>query len=54
MLSLGRMNANVPHMSAPKHFWDPFHDSMQRAIGDIMPHVGKHNLPIVVYIERVS
>lgn len=43
----------MPFMAAPRHFWDPFQSAMQSAIGDIM-HVGKHKLPVVVYLDRVS
>lgn len=53
VLTWGKMNANVPHMAAPRTFWDPFRSAMESAVGDIM-HVGKLALPVVVYLERVS
>jgi hypothetical protein len=47
------MNMIVPSIPAPRHFWNPFRESVVESIGDHMPHVGKYNLPVVVYIERV-
>ncbi|BEI82546.1 hypothetical protein CcaverHIS002_0304140 [Cutaneotrichosporon cavernicola] len=47
----GRMNANVPHMDAPRGFWDPFSTAIATAVGDLL-RVGRFNLPVVVYFDR--
>lgn len=46
------MNMGVPSIDAPAGFWHPFRENIISSIGNVMPHVGKHRLPVVVYIER--
>lgn len=46
------MNMIVPTLDAPSDFFQPFRDNMISSVANAMPHVGKYQLPIVVYVKK--
>ncbi|WOO84753.1 uncharacterized protein LOC62_06G008266 [Vanrija pseudolonga] len=48
----GKMNGNMPSVPAPLDFFAPFSSNMIESVGDLLPNVGKYDLPVVVYIDK--
>lgn len=48
----GKMNGNMPALPAPLDFFAPFSGNMIESVGDLLPNVGKYDLPVVVFIDK--
>ncbi|KAL1407021.1 hypothetical protein Q8F55_006434 [Vanrija albida] len=48
----GKMNGNMPQVPAPLDFFSPFSANMIESVGDLLPNVGKYNLPVVVFVDK--